>query len=86
MAIEYTIKECEERIRAIDAQLGKLMNLPSQASVDGQFVSYGGRVGELQKERTVWERRLYKARSDAKADVAGEARQSSGQGPDIEVY
>lgn len=74
----YTVAEIEQEIRDIQDDLKALRKLPTQQSIDGNFVSFLGKAGELRKELKGWKAELKAARSR-------EAGSNAAQGPCFEV-
>lgn len=76
----YTVAECEEKLREIDALLSQVAAVPVSSGSDGTYYQNGGRIADLRDMRKDWEGRL------AAALAYEEGGRPSGQGPDFEVY
>lgn len=63
----YTVDECEKRIKAIDAKMAELEDLPQRQGVGPFQIGLAGKMSDLRKERDHWRKRLRRARRDESA-------------------
>jgi len=78
----YTIRECEDRIKEIDTRIEQFETRPMIGKDGPVSVNYQGRINDLQKERTKWERRLEKAKAYDKNPASPE---STINGPSVNL-